>query len=219
MQKKERCFTNAVVAIRFLNAGGRDFTGAMSVNEVKKDTIVPRIFPTSEKISQMCFVQIASQSADIQKIPKTKGVIDMYLLTKRKITDRCWIPLCLTKERRAKKWLGFIVLVALLFLVFWLVLIFCGTARGEDFFFKKWEVKKVVQTPYGFQATLVNPNPEGIRSVNVAISPDDSILGYWFFDEEGNPQVWKIGEKGYKRNREEERGCIRCHEIKPQVRL
>ena len=113
-----------------------------------------------------------------------------------------------------EKWILLVLLAIVIFVVF---LVVCAL-NAQDFF-KDWKVKRIVPTPYGFQATFTNPNPEGIRSVNVALLPDGSVLGWWYFDEEGNPTVWKLTEEGFRRDRDEEAGCIRCHEIKPKVRL
>lgn len=111
---------------------------------------------------------------------------------KRFLTDRCWIPLCLTKENRAKKWLGIIVLVAFLFLISWLILIFCGVARGEEFY-KDWVIVEVVSNDEGLWGIILQ-NPEDKTEAVLIILMPLQIIPL----KEKPPEVRVQGEKAEK---------------------
>lgn len=132
------------------------------------------------------------------------------------LTDRKWISLWLIKkrkitksntERRAnveKKKIVAVVVALCIGCAVWVA--------SQDFFFQDWKPKQIAQGQGYLQVTLVNPSPEGlIKSVQLAVLPDGSILSYWFWGEKGEAQFWKIGEEGYARDKEIEAGCVRCH--------
>lgn len=124
----------------------------------------------------------------------------------RFLTDRKWIPVCLT-EGQGMKWIFH--LLTLMFVVFF-VLLLIGLAMSEDLFFSKWKVENAVPSNGYIQFILFNPDPNGgIKKVVVAYT--DEVVAYWFFDEWNNPQFFELKEGEYVSNPAKTKNCINCH--------
>lgn len=103
----------------------------------------------------------------------------MYLLTKRKIrkiTDRCWIPIFLTKEvsnMKPNRWLVFVISLIVIFLFISVLLVLSVKAEDSDFPYKNWNIVSVKLMPDGmFYIVFANPDPtDEIRAVVIILVP------------------------------------------------
>lgn len=96
-------------------------------------------------------------------------------------------------------------------LVAMLLVLLAGVAFADELFFQNWDVVSVIPTENFIQVTVKNPEPEGIKVVVSAVRPDGLILAYWYFDQKGNPQVFKLTNEGYKFDPENAKRCLDCH--------
>jgi hypothetical protein len=96
----------------------------------------------------------------------------------------------------------------------WLLgLLLASVALADDLFFQSWDIVSVIPTQQGYvQVTAKNPDPEGeIKTVISVVRPDGLILAYWYMDQKGNPQVFKLTSEGYKFDPENAKRCLDCH--------
>ena len=115
------------------------------------------------------------------------------------------------------KWIVILLVVIFVFAVIGLAIV----ARGEnlfdgDFFFNDWKIASARQTQRGYIEAVLKP-PAGreskIKAVVVQINPFfQTLVAYWYFDEDGTPRIYKVNSEGkYERDEKGEAGCIKCH--------
>ncbi len=99
-----------------------------------------------------------------------------------------------------------------------------SASSEEKLFFSGWKAVKFIFSGSTVEITLKNPDPQAkIKSVKVFLDKIDNKLElneYWFFDENGNPQVfvWD-GKEGFIRSPEDEKCCSDCHQLKNRYKI